>query len=943
MANNMKKVVALLLAVVLCVGQLPMRVKAEAQEPVVTVTVIENGTKTVTTTTDPEAGETVVVTDTVTSKTDPNGTKVDSESKVTEKTNEETNFGITDTNVETDTEYSQTTTEKIPAGTGADEEGFTSQGGDKVTQVEGSENKKEYDITLPGDVTMYESEEVKGQETTTVTNTETKTKTEEGSTTIETTDNDYKIVSDEKGEFEADPDAKPGKDSYSDATITQDPGDVKLNMNQKNNSVTETVYLDVEQAVKDNIQLPEEGLSVKTAEDGTVTETEVIYIYDENDKDLVIGYTVTKTVIVTEIQEDQEYTRGESTDGGSSSKDLGTVNETKEEYVLPERPAESQTKDAQGNVTTVTVEDVLDEDGKVIGYKSTTEVTDMFGEQISIASETIYGTTVTTSVDTQTTEVTTITNTTLTKDKVTTTNYARFYDSEGYELVVLNGKWVYKATLSASRENKGHGTTDITPLTPTSIVLDGKEHVIDRPNSYIQPVDSHTTPGFDYTYTGVRGEGSEFEEVQTSEGSSLAHMFEMKVGEQTFFVYCVDYNTTATPNYNYTMENVSDATYYDAVASKHIEAIGRYGYWGTSGDKTGSLKTLISNLTKARQAAEAKGESFYLTQSQINSLTEGDALTATQAAFWTYGNSGNVTIDAEQGNDVVTGLYQWLINLDPPAQESTDFINAEDFAQNAAITVKDKVANATNTTPAVYNTDISFSLAVQPDQKSDDLLVHVIVNGLIVETKRLAGKNSEGGTYETIQPDADGNYTIRDMELASGVNLTLNLSGTQHIDEGVYIYTSEKIKDTPSQTFVGLAEGERTVDLSVDMCFSVSEPEVQVKDPGEAPAQYKVDVLTEKKTDTETKTVVTYDVTVTTTITEETKREWDGFQDDGLWEPVPYSDDFGGDEDGDDETEEEEVVAEAPKTGDATLLWAAISGLSAGGMILLRKKREDEE
>ena len=103
-------------------------------------------------------------------------------------------------------------------------------------------------------------------------------------------------------------------------------------------------------------------------------------------------------------------------------------------------------------------------------------------------------------------------------------------------------------------------------------------------------------------------------------------------------------STTATPNYNYTMENVADATYYGASESAHIQAIGMYGYWGTSGNATGSLKTLKANLTASRKEAAKKGQSFYLTQKQIDALTEGEALTATQAAFWTFGNGGSTTI-----------------------------------------------------------------------------------------------------------------------------------------------------------------------------------------------------------------------------------------------------------------------------------------------------------
>ena len=41
--------------------------------------------------------------------------------------------------------------------------------------------------------------------------------------------------------------------------------------------------------------------------------------------------------------------------------------------------------------------------------------------------------------------------------------------------------------------------------------------------------------------------------------------------------------------------------------------------------------------------------------------------------------------------------------------------------------------------------------------------------------------------------------------------------------------------------------------------------------------------------------------------------------------------------------DEEVPLADAPETGDASILWAAMSVLSGGGIVALNRKKRDEE
>ena len=162
----------------------------------------------------------------------------------------------------------------------------------------------------------------------------------------------------------------------------------------------------------------------------------------------------------------------------------------------------------------------------------------------------------------------------------------------------------------------------------------------------------------------------------------------------------------------------------------------------------------------------------------------------------------------------------------------------------------------------------------------------------------------------------------------------------------MYIYTSEKINGKPSQTFVGLAQGEHTVDLAVDMKFTVTEPGVQVKDPGEAPGQTRIETETERKTDIEIVTTQNQLTETSSYTVEKTLRKWES-----LWEKeYEYEYDWDehdgdwGDDDDVEEIEDEDVpLADAPKTGDISLIFAAVITVSMGGLLVLNRKREDEE
>lgn len=246
----------------------------------------------------------------------------------------------------------------------------------------------------------------------------------------------------------------------------------------------------------------------------------------------------------------------------------------------------------------------------------------------------------------------------------------------------------------------------------------------------------------------------------------------------------------------------------------------------------------------------------------IDELTAGEALLATQAAVWSYSNGssdvlngvdGSIVLDPDGykwnhnangnskggegmddfGSARVDFLYNWLINLQTE-EESTVIINDKNFVEDMSLTVGDKVADHEanqdgNKDNDVYNADLNFRLAFIPGDK-DDLLVQIKYTDLdgkeVTVVKRLAGTNSEGQSYEDIKPEADGSYVLRGLKLSENkdFNFDLRLEGTQYLENGVYVYSPVGGRDV-SQTFVGVAEGEKNVDVSIGVTirFDVDE------------------------------------------------------------------------------------------------------------------------
>lgn len=440
-------------------------------------------------------------------------------------------------------------------------------------------------------------------------------------------------------------------------------------------------------------------------------------------------------------------------------------------------------------------------------------------------------------------------------------------DQEYNQTVTTETAREVTATMSETSVATGTGenldTSVEIGMEPIEQVWDESKDDVSAPKTTVTNPNGAQPAGYDYYLSGL-GEDSVYDVNYTTDNTDTpthghphsptrtetAGVVQFQLTDTTattdknaiHTVYCVDLSTSSQDGWWYQISNLEDAGYYpNEDAENHIRAIVNHGYWGTE-DGKGSLDYIKDELKAVLEAdPDALGG---LTADDIDKLTEGEAQTATQMAIWTYGNQidGTLTLEAATSNaaaaERMNKIAAYWVTLTETNETTTDVITEEKFIKEMSLTVNDKVDGHENNMDEnsdndAYNVDLTFSLIVQPSERNDDLIVRVInAQGETIKIARLAGDDTSTN-YGTLQPDADGNYTLTGLELAEGQDTTFNLKleGAQYLQEGVYIYTSQ-VKTgqrhgdpTTSQTFVGIAEGYRSVDVSTEVTlnFNVKE------------------------------------------------------------------------------------------------------------------------
>lgn len=658
--------------------------------------------------------------------------------------------------------------------------------------------------------------------------------------------------------------------------------------------------------------------------------------------------TTTKETGRTDVEGAEKPTGERETDGNATTTISAVV-------TPPQKPDPAAPVTDESGVTTGTtvdeIREVVENSGstepQVVGYRVTTTRKGADGQLLSSKSDSVYGTITITKTVTQPMQQDT-TDSVQTVSETVTRVYRQTVHTETAAVTVINGK--LHAEMGVVEKGKGHGETNMSSLQPD--VQKPGDGQFDGNDLYgrTNKIGGDSSSDLPYQWKGEYRLESSYRVNGGGYNTWLAHQFVLEdENGNKYYTYCADFQTDAESGWKYAMENVEDAEYYDDEAAKHIRAIAYEGYWGTNSG--------IGSLENLKKILREKGEAVHgLSEPEIAALTDGQALTATQAAIWKFGNcdpdnrvdddaisvikylgGSSFTLASDPAKSTIQKLYNYLIAQTKDPTPRTTLLD-EKTIQGAKAKVASKNMDGT------YNVSLDFVLAVTPDTKNDGLVIKVYQGDEVIGTKNLS---------DLSKTSTNGTYTIDGLKLSNNASVELRLEGTHQLETGVYLYSSEVRSENgekkTAQTFVGIASGKQKVDLRVLVNLAITDPVAKIIRSGSE--QEQLVTTTQDRTCTETKTLTRYsnDVQITTTQVDRSGRSWENHWQ-SHWEPTTPPDQPP-EEPEEPETPEapETPVApvvpgyDVPKTGDASGLYYVLAIFSALGLALVtcagRKRR----
>ncbi len=605
-------------------------------------------------------------------------------------------------------------------------------------------------------------------------------------------------------------------------------------------------------------------------------------------------------------------------------------------YTLPERPApqDDTEPDADGHLRKYTVEDVYDEQGNLYGYRTITTIYNAAGEVIGggesylmgekTVTETKKEVEKTTTIDIykQTTEVTERTVTKTVTESVV--NYT--LDDAARDLVV---NWLS----SGAGENHGDLEELLNNIIPSQDLYE-YDSISEYKAQDLASWLSWQTDSDGATLTSGQMEliGTALASIfLVADSDGVTHYVKQYKLEDNnkndFYAYCMEFGQALDWDGAYVMENLNEVDYIGGdEAKENIRKVVYNGFWGTE-EGVGSMANFKQMLL------DAGG----WTQAEVDAITAGQAMTATQAAIWHYGNDGDLNledvyydngtayaesdVDTEKkqivyqdmyksGNStlvtdyeysdnlIVTKIYNTLLGLDNVEDATTELIDADDLTA-ASITAAGKVTGealdtmveslgVTEEQAAVLKETIKA--ANEDNDSTNDIYdTNVSFTMAVVPTANdsltVIVQSSDGAVYtknlNTMTPDDNGTYTINNIPLRENVTINLSIDGTQNLQNGVYVYRSAAFdtSDTTqahSQTMVGMATGtvKRTVELDMNLSFNVDEADAQMDGSSNTSNYSRKDRNVSKTNLEKHDEIVTALVEVTKTETLFTSEEW---------------------------------------------------------------------
>jgi len=291
-------------------------------------------------------------------------------------------------------------------------------------------------------------------------------------------------------------------------------------------------------------------------------------------------------------------------------------------------------------------------------------------------------------------------------------------------------------------------------------------------------------------------------------------VYHLVSGGTSLAAYCCDIETSISPGIAYKRINLEDADYYSADAAQHIRFILANGFWAGR-----------DNLAALASAAGVSG------------LTAAEALTATQAAIWSYANVQSIS-DAYWGTSSVSTSGIMDTSTVNPSEGAAN----ETEARVLAVYNYLRSGTLANTSTVAGFTGEQVVLTILNDLNSYDVTVKFGLKGTFRDAGSLklsASLENGSGTIAAAEydllgagaltADGDGLYTITfkavDAAVLDDAEIVLKINGTQTVANGIYFYEPEGGRKT-AQCFVGYGEGETPIFAEASVDVEVGQLEV---------------------------------------------------------------------------------------------------------------------
>ncbi len=223
-------------------------------------------------------------------------------------------------------------------------------------------------------------------------------------------------------------------------------------------------------------------------------------------------------------------------------------------------------------------------------------------------------------------------------------------------------------------------------------------------------------------------------------------------------------------------------------------------------------------------------------------LTKSGAVAATQWALWEAANGDleNYDVHSSMSHETDFAVEALKVALmkkaenspTPPPESASAAITGIDFKAEVTETTTNVdgvetsvTTNKTYNGEQVYGADVMFTLDMDPQSLTGN--TEITVTGIDGQKSNFVLQKDNGvlswvgGTMsgltgsEIVKADGEGNYILKNVEVAKGVTIDITLVGTQNMGKGMVIYYNEAQGD-----FISLGNKTNNVNLKMTMEFT---------------------------------------------------------------------------------------------------------------------------